>query len=215
MKASISAKKADSGYVYVSDRLNLTVDSIKINRSQISDICSAYKNDLNKMTRADLEEGRVYCYIGDKLVLDSFSETKAFLEDIGYEPPEIDKSYIKSNIQKRINIITDYELVSYLSQNMTDNYLEYDPMNNTHNLNIESSMTNIGLVHSNLYDNYGSNFESLTLNSDESYATAAALLENATSVIIDEKPAAIIRIDNCMLYLKDTPENQAILAELE
>lgn len=213
---SEAKKKAEHGYAPVMDKFNLTGDTLSLSNSEMQELCNAYNNDLRNMTREDLESYDVYCNICGNWVLDTFAETKAFLNSMGYEAPEIDKDYIKSNSKSFITVSSDFTLVSHLSQNMKGEFRDYQEYD-YHQMDIEQSMTVISSNYTSYYgyvynDNMGSKIE---FDSDEAYANTIALLENSSGIIINEKPAAILSIGHQNFYLPDTPENRDILEALD
>ena len=206
----------------VSNKFMTNSNNAVITRDTISKIHDAYETDLKNMTEEDLDNMKVYGYIQDMWILDSFENTKSVLSDIDLAVKELDiydsidevnqntninyephwcfdiKSNIKSIESERFSLFgyydDDYDEDDYYKDRFED--LETITVLNDNNRYYDS------------YDSYGNDNSHIRINKD-----LQKVFDSCTPIVIGKKPLAVLQFRNQNYYLVDTPENQKILED--
>lgn len=204
----------DVPYLDVDDKFSSSIDNIKVSHQQIDKVRACYCSDLKKMTAEDLENENIYCYIDRQFVLDSFTDTISCLKEIGYEFN--DEKFIINHAYNAMYVELDPVLASrcptyYTPANkeIVENYRyyysdDYDDVTKHAELN---GITNIKF--NGYYDT--SDIKNMTYFGEDMIDFANAL----SPLLFNEKPLAVVYVNNIILYLKDNEKNRALLEDFK
>lgn len=192
----------DNDYtIEITDKL-YNHNDIRAKSEMISDLRKAYHDDLSAMTEEELLKGDVYCYVDDRWVLTSFSNTIELLGNWGISFNEINKGDFDSYRVGYINdpVFTDYA-EDIFQPDKEKKIWEYQFVERDYC--VAESITNVRVQ-----------------SKDFSYAAYSVMRDNeniveiinrCTPIVLGEKPIAVFFVNDIMLYLPDRGDNKELL----
>lgn len=189
--------------ISITDRLKMNGVAGRNNMTlrQLNEIREAYIEDMKNMTEDELINGKVYCFLDDYWVLDSFENTKNAIDAEIQPITEESFSYNIVEIEKNPKYTTNIN--NYTQENEhNDSYYDYY-IDDRYSLAFVDKITRI-------YPSYIYNYKNAARVSVNSRGVMD-ILQNCTPIIIEENPIAVIYINDYAFYLLDTPENQKLL----
>lgn len=191
--------------IEIYDKLNNDIGNRTLTARQINEIRQAYEKDMLSMTKDELINGDVYCFIGNYWVLESFENTIDVL-DADIEP--ISKDNIKQAvIPMSIYPVFETDVKSLIERDDGSNYYSYHYYNNDINPTKAEKITTV-YPRSISNDLDGITVNLIPLQNED----AVELLDRFTPIIIGEKPLAVINTDNnTLLFLPDRNDNAELL----
>ena len=209
------------GKITISNKIGQTGDTISLTNDSLMKLREAYKMDIMNMTPSQLENSSVYCYFGSYWVLDSFDNTKDFLAARDISIPAITISDI-SNGNSGTWTTTNVEVInnprfysrpkSFFGKDAdsakTYRYYYYDYGSDDEDKYSELDGITCAFANDNrsYYTSYN-DFNSDAYVTDE----LVMLLNEATPLVFNEKPIAIVHSNNYTLFIRDTAENRTLL----
>ena len=190
--------------IEIYDKLNNDIGSRNLTERQINEIRQAYENDMLSMTKDELINGDVYCFIGNYWVLESFENTIDVL-DADIEP-----------ISKNTNIPAVIPMSIYpVFKTNVKSFIEKDDDSNYYGLysyNINSNPTKTEEITAVYPKTIRTDLDGLMVRLITSTnENAVELLDRFTPIIICEKPLAVIELNNKFLFLPDRNDNVELL----
>ena len=224
-----SVKKGKvGGKITISNKLGQSESSVSLGSESLAKLHDAYMKDIQNMTPEQLRDGNIYCMFGQYWVLDSFENTLEVLAERDLSVDMIERSDISSggysSNNKDIWTTSEIEIINsprfysrpkdFFGKDSKSSYSRYyydsgyygsgDDLDKYSELD---GITSAFSDNSNSGYYYGDDMESEVIVND----ALLMLLNNATPIIINEKPVAIIHCKNATLYVRDTAENKALL----
>ncbi|MDO4863598.1 MAG: hypothetical protein Q4A05_05450 [Ruminococcus sp.] len=212
--ATAKREKA-GGRLAVFNKLNSQTATVALRAESLDEFKEAYNKDLKAMTPEELREGRVYCYLPDNYwVLDSFTNTKAFLADHDIEVNEVSATDINNDSygNNQVEIIYMPRFYSrpkaFFGESDRYSRYSYSYYYDGDDINKYSEVDAITSAFPDSDSYYGDYDLYYDTNSSE---FSAKLVNEATPIIIGEKPIAIVHIGSNTCYVRDTNENRELL----
>ncbi|MBR2284068.1 MAG: hypothetical protein IJ874_06575 [Ruminococcus sp.] len=202
---------AKGGTIELYDKFCLDSQIKTISMSDCERLREAYESDLKNVTPEELMSGRVYGMLDYSFwVLDSFENTIAFLDEIGFEKPDYED--ILSGQYSARHTISIYPDVFIYSDYRS---FDYDNYNHNHSVIEPEVITRLDPVYHStgyydVYNDEAENEPTLSLNtiSVEEDTDLQELLEAASPVIIGEMPGAVVVINEQAYYI--LPEDKEL-----
>lgn len=186
--------------ISISDKLLVNEQSRKITYDQMMALKDAYKTDLLAMTEEEYKTAGVYGYFSyaeDSAIRDTFTNTIEVLSELGFSDMTVDREYLEETFASnnvRMNIFTDikaYYVFEYGRFWLQDTFT---PTPGTYTW-----------------------CETAAITDNEPEDCLVKLIERATPIIVNDTVAGALVIESdygtATLYLPDTAENDALLAE--
>lgn len=198
--------KNKSGYIILSNKFNSDSEEKKLSYNQVIALKEAYEKDVNAMTEDEFKNAGIYGYIFDEPVRDTFVNTIAVINELGFKDKSMDKEDIRNYISSGllVNVYTDvitayYDYTKYkyiIQEGFTETPRAYEQM-----------------THAEYEDIYFINTKDIVI--DDCFVE---LLEKATPVIINDTVAGAVIINDkyrdIKYYIKDTPENRELVQKV-
>ena len=185
--------------------------------------------DIQNMTPEQLRDGNIYCMFGQYWVLDSFENTLGILAERDLSVNRIESSDISGGgyftNSEDVRTTGDIEIINsprfysrpkdFFGKDSKSSYSRYYYGSGYYGSGDDfEKYSELDAITSAFSDNsnsgyyYDGSMESEMVVDD----ALLMLLNNATPIIINEKPIAIVHYTNSTtLYIRDTPENRALL----
>lgn len=217
---SAAQREKKGGRLVITNKANRSVATVALSSSGLEEFRKAYMQDIRDMTPEELREGRVYCYLpNDYWVLESFTNTKAFLADHDVEVNAVKASDLSSDSYQD-NCVSVVYMPRFYSQpksffGKNDRYSRYSYTYNYYYDGEDTSKYSEVDAIANAFPESGRYYydsSEFYYNSDIN-EYAAKLVNEATPIIIGEKPIAIVHIGSTTCYLRDTNENRTLLKQ--
>lgn len=222
------AKRANRGGILnVHNKLDQEPISVSLNSSSLEELRKAYRQDMADMTPEQLAGSSIYCYLNKEYwVLDTFENTKAFLAERDIEVHPIEISDITSGgyssggeeryTTKNLRIVYMPRIYStprsfFGSNDNTRSYYYYREYYDGADESIYSESDTMTSAFPIDYDNsyYDSDLEAEVTVSP----ALIELINQATPIIINEKPIGILHYRDLTLYIRDTDSNRKLLKQ--
>lgn len=198
----------------VRDIFGSSIQNVENYKEQIYELSDRYRDDMKKMTAEDLENENIYCYIDDYFVLDSFTDTIEYLKEMGYSFDN--EKLITEHYYTAMYIDAEPVFASrcpyYYDPDNNEKYDSYryyssdDYDDVTKHAKLDK-ITNISFV--SYYDM--TDFKNMTYFDEEMIDFVNAL----SPLLFNEKPLAVVCVNDTTLYLKDNEKNRALLEDFK
>ncbi len=203
----------------LTDKSGFHIDYKTINSTDMKSLINAYRTDFMAMTEEDWKNAEVYGYMNDYVILESFSNTIAELDKLGFVRAEPDITRYDGEIYSGLAVFPEFEAFNNIDnmydemKNYSNNRYIYDEYYDYGIERIYSLQGSIATVNNNQYNSAdGVKFKDLEYNEE-----LMALLDCATPIVIGELPiGAVCIVSNGgyiekTLYVPDTQENKELL----
>lgn len=198
----------DKGCVLnVYSSLKLGETRIRLSQNDAREFFEGFEEDMKNMTAEDLERGKVYCYISDKWVLDSFTNTIDFLKEHGYTAPE--KAWDQgigfySEVNFEINAPVKYSFTPWYCFKSDKNVYSYSWGKYMEKIALADKISSVGA-----YAQYYDTRRSIDLSRID--GNMEEFLSRLTPFVFSEMPLAEVSINDTMFYLPDENDNAQLL----
>ncbi|MDE6520731.1 MAG: hypothetical protein K2K91_09820 [Ruminococcus sp.] len=186
------------------DSLYNSVNHSSVTERQMNEIRKAYETDMKNMTEDELINGKVYCYIGNYWVLESFENTIKVLDT---DIPSIEDSLDSVYVDFVLNPEFKSNFKNYVEKEKTiynRYYYGYD------NYILVDKITSVSPQ-----DRYSYNDDEKVVSANVGKENVMELIKNSTPIIIGEMPLAKVIIGNNSFYIRNTPENVELIEKLD
>lgn len=217
------------GRLEISNKLGQSESSVSLGSESLAKLHDAYMKDIQNMTPEQLRDGNVSCMFGQYWVLDSFENTLGILAERDLSVNRIESSDISGGGYftngEDVRTTGDIEIINsprfysrpkdFFGKDSKSSYSRYYYGSGYYGSGDDfEKYSELDAITSAFSDNsnsgyyYDGSMESEMVVDD----ALLMLLNNATPIIINEKPIAIVHYTNSTtLYIRDTPENRALL----
>lgn len=192
---------ANGFVVYISAPFSENQDTHHLEKDDVEYLMKAYTADMKQLTVEDIKTERVIGFINDEMILESFDNTLAALDELNISIPEFTLPVISDSNQSKFSILRDPKIISPF----IDGYFSsvfYDDCSYPESA-LRPSMTG----YNRNFTACGKPAEYVDLNNE----AAESLLRNTTRAIIGEKPLAVIYFQYKTYFVLNTDENRELL----
>lgn len=186
------------------DSLYNSVKHSPVTERQMNEIRKAYETDMKNMTEDELINGKVYCYISNYWVLESFENTIKVLDaDIKSIEDSLNSVYVDFILEPAY--VSNFK--NYVEKEQTPynryNYYGYD------NYILVDKITSVTTK------TYRESSNETKVSASIKKENVMELIKNSTPIIIGEMPLAEVIIDDRVFYIRNTPENAELIEKLD
>ncbi len=198
----------------IKDKFGSSIQNVENYEEQIYKLSACYRDDMKKMTAEDLENENIYCYIDDYFVLDSFTDTIEYLKEMGYsfddEKLAREHSYLAMYVD--LDPVFATRAPFYYdpkNEELFDSYRYYssDDYNDVTKHARLDKITNIAAD----YYRDTTEIKYMTYFYEDIIDFANAL----SPLLFNEKPLAVVYVNDTVLYLKDNEKNRMLLEDVK
>lgn len=217
--AKDASKKCQYFNIDLTDKLHMFIDYKTLKNAEMKELINAYRTDFMAMTEEDWKNAVVYGYMNDYIILESFSNTLAELDKLGFVRTELDPGRLDGDLYTGLAVYPEFEAfnsidsmneeIKYFANNRFD-YDEYYDYGVERIYSLQGSVSTV--TDNQYYTADGVKFKDLEFNDE-----LMALLDCANPIVIGELPAGAISIISSggyvekTLYIPDTEENKELL----
>ncbi len=198
----------------IKDKFGSSIQNVENYEEQIYKLSACYRDDMKKMTAEDLENENIYCYIDDYFVLDSFTDTIEYLKEMGYSFDDEKLAREHSYLEMYVDldpVFATREPFYYDPKNeeLFDSYRYYssDDYNDVTKHARLDKITNIAAD----YYRDTTEIKYMTYFYEDIIDFANAL----SPLLFNEKPLAVVYVNDTVLYLKDNEKNRMLLEDVK
>lgn len=213
--------------ITVSDKFDIVRRTNNLNIEDLKRLSDAYTSDFKNMTADDLKKHDIWGtmsgnYRGDLFILSSFDKTIGVLEELGYEKPELTVDAMESDYSHGITaaMIGLYpEPIIYAHEN--DYYKEPNSENSAILRSYYPYMYDYYDIKNCTEKDTTTCITARTDYSSKSYLVSAdliefdkdmlALLDRATSILINEKIAGVLEVNGYSYFIPDEGDNAELV----
>lgn len=191
----------DSFALNVSAPFSESQDTHYLDEKDVEYLMNAYKSDMKQLTVDKIRTERVIGFINGEMILESFNNTLAALEELKISIPEFTLPVIRDSAPSKLPVRRDPKIVSSFIFGHFSSIFSSD-------FNFEDAALRPSLTGFNteFYD-HGKPTEYIDLDNE----AAGLLLRNTTCAVIGEKPLAVIHFQNKTYFVLNTDENKELL----
>lgn len=203
------------GEIEIYNRIMMSEMTVSLSKDSVKELREAYEKDLLNMTASDLRSSKVYGYLGGSSfwVLESFENTIAFLNAHDIKISPLDENILNEFRSQGVNldVVSNPRIYSspydFFSDNEWSRYYygnKYYGSNKSELAEMDSIAT---AAVGSWYHYYSGEMNRYTPLNDE----LVEVLNNATPIIIGEKPIVAMSVGGYTFYIRDTAENREIV----